>query len=151
MYVAGEEDTARNARHQRKQAPLGRSRKNEPPGENEHSVYKSLQQGLEQNTGRKSTRMQNQKGRPRRPLCQRTVRGRYDPKSLGKRLTLNHGQPPIALSVTGKRYSHKEPKREPKHGSNKINVIPILCARIGIIAAAEGRNFTIGIHACWAP
>ena len=55
----GERNTAGDARHQRKQAPLGRSRKNEPPGEHEHSVYKSLQQSLQRNTGRKSTRMQN--------------------------------------------------------------------------------------------
>src|SRR5205807_5590384 len=121
MNVTREEHTAGDARHQRKQAPLGRPRKNEPPGENEHSIDKSLQQSLEQNTGRKSARMQNQKGRPRRSLCQRTVRRRYNPKGLGKGLTLHHRQPPIALSVTGKRYGHEEPEREPKHGENKIN------------------------------
>ena len=59
MNVTREEHTAGDARHQRKQAPLGRPRKNEPSGENEHSVDKPLQQSLEQNTGRKSTRMQN--------------------------------------------------------------------------------------------
>src|SRR5207245_145622 len=74
--------------------------------------------------------MQNQKSRPRRTLCQGTVSGRDNPKSLGKGLTLNHRQPPIALSVTGKRHGHKEPKRESKHGENKINERLYTCAWI---------------------
>jgi len=58
----------------------------------------------------------------------------------GQVLAVHRSKPPIGLSVTGKRYGHKEPKRKPEHCKNEIakRVSPCVC--IGNIAIADLRN-----------
>src|SRR5579864_3011430 len=120
MDVAGEKDRACYARDQSKQAPLRSCRINEPPSKHEHGPYKSLEQSLAWNTGRKNIGIQDLKAQPRRRLGQRTECGCGERESLRKFLAVHPGEPIIAFSVTRKWYGHQEPKRKPKHRDNEI-------------------------------
>src|SRR5438552_4569891 len=121
MNVTRKENTPCDECYQRKQSSRGRRTINEPPGEDKHSIYKSLEQSLTQDTGRKRARVQNYEGQPRHRLSQRTVSDRHGIREcVGKAMTANGCKPRIGFSVTSKWHSHKEPKREPKHCENKV-------------------------------